>query len=140
MTRLGLNLRLSEINAAIGKIQMKKLPSFLIQRRKNAKILTELLQNCDVVQPKQRKHETLNWYLYTIAHKNRNKVMRKLNSLGIGATAYYSTPIHKTPYFKTKKKLPNTEWASSHILCLPIHPKVGTSDLEKMQRVLGNKK
>jgi len=139
-TRLGLNLRLSEISAAIAKIQMKKLPSFLKQRKNNAKILTELLQNCDVVLPKQRKHETLNWYLYTIAHKNRNKVMRKLNSLGIGATVYYSTPIHKTPYFKTKKKLPNTEWASSHILCLPIHPKVGTSDLEKMQRVLGNKK
>jgi len=66
--------------------------------------------------------------------------MKKLNSLGIGATVYYSTPIHKTPYFKTKKKLPNTEWASSHVLSLPIHPKVGISDLEKMQRVLGNKK
>jgi len=138
--RLGLNLRLSEINAAIGKIQMKKLPSFLKQRKNNAKILTDLLQNCDVVLPKQRKHETLNWYLYTIAHKNRNKIMKKLNSLGIGATVYYSIPIHKTPYYKTKKKLPNTEWASSHVLSLPIHPKVGTSDLEKMQRVLGNKK
>jgi len=139
-TTLGLNLRLSEINAAIAKIQMKKLPSFLKQRKNNAKILTELLQNCDVVLPKQRKHETLNWYLYTIAHKNRNKIMKKLNSLGIGATVYYLTPIHKTPYYKTKKKLPNTEWASSHVLSLPIHPKVGTSDLEKMQRVLGNKK
>jgi len=140
ITRLGLNLRLPEINAAIGKIQMKKLPSFLKQRKNNAKILTELLQNCDAVLPKQRKHERPNWYLYTIAHKNRNKVMRKLNSLGIGATVYYSTSIHKTPYYKTKKKLPNTEWASSHVLCLPIHPKVVTSDLEKMQRVLGNKK
>jgi len=139
-TRLGLNLRLSEISAAIAKIQMKKLPSFLKQRKNNAKILTELLQNCDVVLPKQRKHETLNWYLYTIAHKNRNKIMKKLNSLGIGATVYYSTPIHKTPYYKTKKNLPHTEWASSHVLSLPIHPKVGTSDLEKMQRVLGNKK
>ena len=140
VTRLGLNLRLSEINAAIAKIQMKKLPSFLKQRKNNAKILTELLQNCDVVLPKQRKHETLNWYLYTIAHKNRNKIMKKLNSLGIGATVYYFTPIHKTPYYKTKKNLPHTEWASSHVLSLPIHPKVGTSDLEKMQRVLGNKK
>ena len=140
MTRLGLNLRLSEINAVIGKIQMKKLPFFLKQRRKNAKILTELLQNCDIVLPRQRKHEKPNWYLYTVAHKNRNKVMKKLNSLGIAATAYYFTPIHKTPYYKTKKKLPNTEWASSHLLCLPIHPKVRTSDLEKMQRVFDNKK
>ena len=58
---------------------MKKLPSFLKQRKNNAKILTELLQNCDIVLPKQRKHETLNWYLYTIAHKNRNKIMKKLS-------------------------------------------------------------
>jgi dTDP-4-amino-4,6-dideoxygalactose transaminase len=138
-TRLGLNLRLPEINAAIGKIQMKKLPSFLKQRKNSAKILTELLQNCDVVLPKQRKHETLNWYLYTIAHKDRNKIMKKLNSLGIDATVYYSTPIHKTPYYKTKKNLANTEWASSHVLSLPVHPKVRKKDLEKIQSVLSSR-
>jgi len=138
-TRLGLNLRLPEINAAIGKIQMKKLPSFLKQRKNSAKILTELLQNCDVILPKQRKHETLNWYLYTIAHKDRNKIMKKLNSLGIDATVYYSTPIHKTPYYKTKKNLANTEWASSHVLSLPVHPKVRKKDLEKIQSVLSSR-
>ena len=65
--------------------------------------------------------------------------MKKLNSLGIWATVYYSTPIHKTPYYKTKKILANTEWASSHVLSLPIHPKVRRSDLEKIQRILSNK-
>jgi dTDP-4-amino-4,6-dideoxygalactose transaminase len=139
VTRLGLNLRLSEINAAIAKIQMKKLSLFLKQRKRNAKILTELLQNCDVILPKQRKNETLNWYLYTIAHKNRNKIMKQLNSSGIGATVYYFPPIHKTPYYKTKKSLTNTEWAASHVLSLPIHPKVRRSDLEKMQRILSNR-
>jgi len=135
---LGLNLRLSEINAAIAKIQMKKLPRLINERKKNAQILTDLLKNYDIILPKQRKNETVNWYLYTVALKNRDRVMKKLNASGIGARIYYSSPIHKTPYYKTKKKLPNTEWASSHILCLPIHPKVGTSDLEKMQRVLCN--
>ena len=139
ITRLGLNLRLSEINAAVAKIQMKKLSLFLMQRKRNAKILTELLQNYDVILPKQRKNETLNWYLYTIAHKNRNKIMKKLNSLGIGATVYYFPSIHKTPYYKTKKRLVNTEWAASHVLSLPIHPKVRRSDLEKIQRILSNK-
>ena len=139
VTRLGLNFRLSEINAAIAKIQMKKLSLFLKQRKRNAKILTELLQNCDVILPKQRKNETLNWYLYTIAHKNRNKIMKQLNSSGIGATVYYFPPIHKTPYYKTKKSLTNTEWAASHVLSLPIHPKVRRADLEKIQRILGNR-
>jgi len=139
ITRLGLNFRLPEINAAIAKIQMEKLPSFLKQRKNNAKILTELLQNCDVILPKQRKHEILNWYLYTVAHKSRNKIMKKLNSLGIDATVYYSTPIHKTPYYKTKKNLINTEWASSHVLSLPVHPKVRRKDLEKIQNVLSTR-
>ncbi len=65
--------------------------------------------------------------------------MKKLNSLGIGATVYYFPPIHKTPYYKTKKSLANTEWAASHVLSLPIHPKVRRLDLEKIQRIFGNR-
>ena len=57
-TTLGLNLRLSEINAAIAKIQMKKLPRLLNERKKNAQILTDLLKNYDIILPKQRKNET----------------------------------------------------------------------------------
>jgi len=62
--------------------------------------------------------------------------MKKLNSSGIGARTYYSRPIHKTPYYKTKLRLPNTEWASSQVLSLPIHPKVGKLDLIRMKKIL----
>ena len=137
-TMFGLNLRLPEINAAIAKIQIKKLPALLRERKKNAQILTELLKNHDIILPKQRKNETLNWYLYTIALKNRNNTMKKLNSSGIGATVYYSTPIHKTPYYKTKTSLPNTEWATCHVLSLPIHSKVRKSDMIIMEKILSN--
>jgi len=137
-TRLGLNLRLSEISAAIAKIQMKKLPYLISQRKKNAQILTDLLKNDDVTLPQQRKNETTNWYLYTIAVKNRDKIMKKLNSSGIGARIYYSPPIHKTPYYKTKLHLPNTEWATSHVLSLPIHPKVRKQDLARMRKILSD--
>ena len=34
------------------------------------------------------------------------------------------TPVHKTPFYKLKTKLPVTDWASSHVLSLPIHPNV----------------
>jgi len=136
--RLGLNLRLSEISAAIAKIQMKKLPRLISQRKKNAQILTDLLKNDDVILPHQRKNETINWYLYTIALKNRDKVMKRLNSSGIGARIYYSPPVHKTPYYKTKLHLPNTEWAASHVLSLPIHPKVRKQDLARMRKILSD--
>jgi len=76
--------------------------------------------------------------LYTIALKNRNNIMKKLNSSGIGATIYYSPPIHKTPYYKTKISLPNTEWAACHVLSLPIHPKVSKSDMVRMKKTFSS--
>lgn len=135
-SKFGLNLRLPEINAAIAKIQMKKLPTFLRQRKKNAQILTEFLQNHDIILPKERKNEVMNWYLYTVTLKQRDKIMNKLNSTGIGAAVYYNPPIHQTPYYKTKKTLTATEWASRHVISLPIHPKVKKSDLLKIKKVL----
>ena len=135
-TTLGLNFRLSEIGAAIAKIQMKKLPRLLSERKKNAQILTELLKNDDIVLPVQRKNETVNWYLYTIAIKNRNKMMKDLNAAGIGARVYYYPPIHKTPYYKTKIRLPNTEWATSHVISLPVHPKVRKRDLVRIKNII----
>ena len=135
-TTFGLNLRISEIGAAIAKIQMKKLPRLLNQRKKNAQALTELLENHDIILPEQRKNETVNWYLYTIAMKNRDKIMKRLNSSGIGARVYYSPPIHVTPYYKTRLRLTNTEWAASHVISLPIHPQVKKQDLVRMKKVL----
>ena len=135
-SQFGLNLRLPEINAAIAKIQMKKLPTFLRQRKKNAQILTEFLQNHDIILPRERKNEVMNWYLYTVALKQRDKIMNKLNSTGIGAAVYYNPPIHQTPYYKTKKTLTTTEWASRHVISLPIHPKVKKSDLLKIKKTL----
>jgi len=64
--------------------------------------------------------------------------MKKLNSSGIGATIYYSPPIHKTPYYKTKTSLPNTEWAACHVLSLPIHPKVSKSDMLRMKKIFSS--
>ena len=115
---------------------MKKLPRLINERKKNAQILTDLLKNYDITLPKQRKNETVNWYLYTVALKNRDRVMKKLNASGIGARIYYSSPIHKTPYYKTKSYLPNTEWAASHVLSLPVHPKVRKLDLARMKKIL----
>jgi dTDP-4-amino-4,6-dideoxygalactose transaminase len=133
---LGLNLRLPEINAAIAKIQMKKLASFLKKRQKNAKILAELLSDLDIIIPHERKGEKVNWYLFTIATKNRNKIMKKLNSEGIGAAVYYSIPVHKTPFYNTKQNLDVTDWAASSVLSLPVHPLVSTQNLDYISKVM----
>jgi perosamine synthetase len=133
---LGLNLRLPEICAAMAKIQMKKLPRMLSCRRKNAKILSDLLSDLEIDLPDERIGEKINWYLYTITLKNRDRVMKKLNSKGIGATAYYSIPIHKMPFYNKKLHLPNTQWAAEHVLSLPIHPLVQEDDLFHISKIL----
>ena len=132
----GLNLRLPEINAAIANIQMKKLPNFLKSRKSNANLLSKLISNLDLELPHQRKNENVNWYLYTITTKKRDKLLQELNKKGIGAAAYYPTPVHKTPFYKLKTKLPVTDWAASHVLSLPIHPKVTQKNIEFVAKTM----
>ncbi|MDH3395862.1 MAG: DegT/DnrJ/EryC1/StrS aminotransferase family protein [Nitrosopumilus sp.] len=132
----GLNLRLPEINAAIATVQMKKLPKFLKSRKSNAKFLSKLISDLEVVLPIERKNENVNWYLYTISTDKRDKLLKRLNEKGIGATSYYSTPIHKTPFYKLKTKLPITDLASSNVISLPIHPNVTQKNIEFISKIM----
>lgn len=132
----GLNLRLPEINAAIGTIQMKKLPKFLNSRKKNAEILSKHLSDLDIKVYHPRKHENVNWYLYTITTPKRNKLLNILQKNGVGAAAYYPLPIHKTPFYKQDAILPVTDWAASSVISLPVHPKVSQKDLKFISKII----
>ena len=132
----GLNLRLPEINAAIATIQIKKLPNFLKYRKKNATILSELISDLNLDLPCSHKDESINWYLYTVMTRKRNLLLDKLNKKGITAASYYSLPIHKTPFYKQKIKLPVTDWAASRTLSLPIHPQMTSSNIELIAKIL----
>ena len=187
----GLNLRLPEMSAAVAKAQMLKLPKMLTQRRRNAKLLTELLSDSGtnftksvaefVTLPEHKMgidEKEPNWYLYTLAFKRdgiRNNILKKLiTEYKIGAAVYYDPPVHKTPFYEemalisrtpgvniptpiandkhslqlesstgnsTKKsiensdiktnsiKLTNTNWASKHVLSLPVHPLLTDQDI-----------
>ena len=132
----GLNLRLPEISAAIATIQIKKLPNFLKSRKKNAELLSKLISDLKIKLPQQRKNENVNWYLYTIATKKCDKLLKKLNEKGIGAVSYYPTPVHKTSFYKLKTKLAVTDWAASHVISLPIHPKVTQKNIEFIAKTM----
>jgi perosamine synthetase len=139
---LGLNLRLPELSAALAKAQMDKLQKLLDLRRRNANMLTGLLLPLTDEKRINIPHETakkrFNWYLYTVTFQKdylREKVRRALASDKIGATVYYNPPVHKTPYYQTitsTKSLPNTDWASEHVLSLPVHSLMGAEDLERI--------
>ena len=62
--------------------------------------------------------------------------MRKLNSEGIGAFPYYSTPVHRVPFYNKSVKLAVTEWAASSVLSLPVHPLVNKENLYQISKIL----
>ncbi|MCP8304290.1 MAG: DegT/DnrJ/EryC1/StrS family aminotransferase [archaeon] len=132
---LGLNLRMPEIGAALIKAQMKRINSFLEVRRKNAERLSESLDGLEGMKlPREKEGCVHNWYLYTIfVEKNRDEVLESLNKRGVGATAYYRTPVHKTDLYTRlgygNISLPNTILASEHVASLPVHPGLADSDL-----------
>ncbi|MYB46473.1 MAG: DegT/DnrJ/EryC1/StrS family aminotransferase [Cenarchaeum sp. SB0662_bin_33] len=134
----GINARLPEISAAIGRIQMGKLPMFLYIRRRNAAYLDEYLQSNTVRLPTLRQGENPNWNLYTIYTTARDGLLSKLRQKGIGAAIYYKTPIHRTPHYSSKTSLPNTDEASSSVLSIPVHPGVTPDDTSYMAQLINS--
>lgn len=134
---LGLNLRLPELSAAVAKVQMQKLDRMLELRRRNSMLLSKMLMPAagrnGLKIPQETPDKQFNWYLYTIAvEKDREGVKDKLAKQNIGATVYYSPPVHRTPYYEQLApgtSLPATDWAAGHVLSLPVHPHVSEDEI-----------
>ena len=144
---LGYNYRMSEIQAAIGLVQLEKLPAFVAKRRENAKRLTRLLAKTDRLQlPEESKDRQHSWYLYTVrlrnaAEKERNKIVEELRQKDIGAEVYYSNPVHLMPYYRERFggcRLPETEEAAKQVFSLPIHPSVTEAQVDYIGKTLLN--
>jgi dTDP-4-amino-4,6-dideoxygalactose transaminase len=142
---LGTNYRMPEIQAAIGVVQLKRLPDFLAKRTRNAQRLTKKLEKTEKIKlPPELKNRTPSWYLYTIRIKNatenmRNSIIKEMRDKGIGAEAYYPTPIHEMPYYKEsfgRFNLPETEKAAKQVLSLPIHPGVTNEQIDFIAQTL----
>jgi dTDP-4-amino-4,6-dideoxygalactose transaminase len=144
---LGYNYRMSEIQAAIGLVQLEKLSAFVAKRRENAKRLTRLLAKTDRLQlPEETKDRQHSWYLYTVRLKNaaeneRNKIVEELRQKDIGAEVYYSNPVHLMPYYRERfggRKLPETEKTAKQVFSLPIHPGVTEAQVDYIGKTLLN--
>jgi perosamine synthetase len=130
---LGTNYRMSEIQAAIGNVQLTRLPQFVAKRRQNAQQLTKILQKSSrLILPYETKDQQHSWYLYTARLKDatetqRNTLLAELKKKGIGAEAYYVNPVHQMPFYRENygsAKLPETDKAAKQVFSLPIHPGV----------------
>ncbi|MDR0912619.1 MAG: DegT/DnrJ/EryC1/StrS family aminotransferase [Methanobrevibacter sp.] len=139
---LGYNFRLTDIGAAIGLAQLKKLDGFNSNRIANAEYLNEKLADIDgiktPVKGKDSKH-VYHQYTIKIEKGNRDDWVEFLNENGIGTGIHYPIPIYKQILYKNlgyNDKLTNTEDVASKVLSLPIHPSLTKEDLDEIVRVL----
>lgn len=139
---LGFNFRMTNIAAAIGIHQLKKLKHFNKKRAENARFLTEHLIGMDVIQtPLIPAGFTHVFHQYTILIKGGKKIRDNLGSYleknGVQTMVYYPISVHKQKFMQ--KMYPNlslkiTEQVCDQVLSLPIHPEVTKLDLEKIVR------
>jgi dTDP-4-amino-4,6-dideoxygalactose transaminase len=142
---LGTNYRMTEIQAAIGIIQLKRLPVFFAKRSKNARRMTTKLSGSNKIKlPPDLPNRKPSWYLYTVriidaSEEKRNNIVKQMHQKGIGADAYYPIPVNKMPYYKENFgdfKLPETEKAAKQVISLPIHPAVTDEEIDFIDKTL----
>ncbi len=135
---LGYNYRMTNVLAAIGVEQMKKLERFTKARRKNAAILTEGLAGIKGIRiPHQRESTFHVYHQYPIIVKghrlSRDELKEELEKRGIETAIFYPKPLHMHPAFLRmgfqEGQFPVSEEISKSILCLPVHPLVSGKDI-----------
>lgn len=133
---LGYNYRMTDIAAAIGLEQLKKLPKFNEIRRKNAQYFNENLKSIEIPYVLPNAHHA--YHQYTVKSKQRDLLIQDLKKNDIGFGIYYPQPLH---FYKHLKKyahddLKNSETVANEGLSLPIHPELTNYDLEKIVEVV----
>jgi dTDP-4-amino-4,6-dideoxygalactose transaminase len=129
---VGFNNRLTDIHAAIGRVQLTKLPGWNEDRRRNAAFLDANLAN--VVVPPVREGSTHVYHQYTIrVEGDRDRMATALREeYGVGCGVYYPIPNHRLPSFGLELDLPETERAAREVISLPVHPSLSADDLERI--------
>jgi len=142
---LGYNYRMTDIAAAIGICQLKKLEQFNRRRIYNATILTNGLRGIDgLILPQIKPNAKHVFHQFTIRIKEdfsmpRDTLKERLYASNIASGIYYPLPIYKQPIYKKlgyKDYLPNTEIAVGEVLSLPVHPSLSNDDLNYIIKTL----
>lgn len=131
---LGYNFRLTEIAAAIGIEQLKRLDAFNARRAETAAYYDEHLANVRGLElPRIMAQRSHVYHQYTLRvlpafPLTRDELAAALNARGIGTGIYYPIPVHQQAavgeYAWTKCSLPRAEECAAQVLALPVHPLV----------------
>jgi dTDP-4-amino-4,6-dideoxygalactose transaminase len=131
---LGFNFRMTDVHAAIGLEQLKKLPRFNAARRQNATFLSSHLHGVITPFVPPGCEHVYHQYTLRVLAERRDALLEHLTKEGVGAGVYYPVPIHQQTFYTQEmgynQSLPVAEQASAEVLSLPVHPALSPADLE----------
>ncbi len=138
---LGYNYRLTELQAALGVEQMKRLDSVSAARIANARLYDEGLKGISWLRtPVQAPNRTHVYHQYTIlldSEINREEFLLHLKKHEIGYGVYYPKPLYDYEYLlKFKSSCPVANSIAKRVVSLPIHPRLSSSDVKKVVEVI----
>jgi dTDP-4-amino-4,6-dideoxygalactose transaminase len=130
----GWRYHMSNIMAAIGKVQLDHFPAAASRRRTLAQLYTKKFSSIDTIQPILTDFEALVPHIYVLRInklKDRDGLRKKLRQLGIETGVHY-LPNHYLSYYKQSSvtELPITERVYPELLTLPLHPDLSTNDID----------
>lgn len=132
---IGFNARMTDIHAAIGRVQLTKVDAWTAIRKSNAAFLDANLTG--VVVPPVAEGASHVYHQYTIrVVDDRDGFVKALkDEHAVGSGVYYPIPNHRLPsltHFAPGLELPETERAASQVVSLPVHPSLTQADLERV--------
>ena len=130
---LGFNFRMTDVHAAIGLAQLRKLEQFNEARIANALFFSEhLTGGTTPIVPEGYRH-VFHQYTIRVTDGRRDAVLEGLREKEIGTGVYYPLPVHKQRVYVERgyeETLPEAEGAAAEVLSLPVHPALSRTDLE----------
>jgi dTDP-4-amino-4,6-dideoxygalactose transaminase len=127
---VGFNTRMTDIHAAIGRVQLGKLAGWTATRQSNAAFLSANLEGVVVPTVADGAVHVYHQYTIRIPGHDQDAFVAALAERGVGSGVYYPTPVHALPSFGLELDLPETARAAREVVSLPVHPALGQADLE----------
>ena len=129
---VGLNNRMTDIHAAIGRVQLTKVDGWTKTRQENAAFLSANLEG--VTPPPTLDGAVHVFHQYTVrVPEDRDGLAKALKEeYQVGSGMFYPVPNHRLKPFQSSVELPETERAAQECLSLPVHPSLTQEDLERI--------
>lgn len=129
---VGLNNRMTDIHAAIGRVQLTKVDAWTETRRANAAHFDAHLEGVVVPPVAAGAKHVYHQYTVRIAEDRDGFAAALKNEFGVGSGMFYPVPNHLLAPFAAEVDLPETAAAARECLSLPVHPSIGAAELDRI--------